>query len=199
MDKNATTSAPIHELLANRWSPRSFDPAVNVTKEQMQSLAEAARWAPSCFGAEPWSYIFCNKADDEEVWNKALSCLAEGNQAWVKNVPLIIFAIGQQNFTHNNKPNAHHLYDTGAASISLVLQAETLGLRGHQMGGFDPAKVVESFNVPDGWTAIATIAVGKQAPAENLTDDKMKEMEEAPRERQELGSKFFNGEWGKTL
>lgn len=199
MDKPATTSQPIHDLIAQRWSPRSFKPDVAVTPEQQLALAEAARWAPSCYGAEPWSYIFCDRHANQEAWDQGLACLAEPNQAWVQSAPLLLFALGRQDFEHNGKPNRWHLYDTGAASISLVLQAEALGLRAHQMGGFDPAAVIKAFQVPDGWDPIAAIAVGTQGQADAIEVDKMREMETAPRARQELGTKFFAGAWGRPL
>lgn len=199
MNKPAATAQPIHDLLARRWSPRSFKPDVPVTAAQQTALAEAARWAPSCYGAEPWSYIFCDRHADEEAWNKALACLAPPNQAWAGSAPLLGFAAARQDFERNGKPNRHHLYDAGAASFSLVLQAEALGLRAHQMGGFDPAKAVESFGVPAGWDVIAALAVGTQDEAAKLADDRTRGMEEAPRARQELGTRFFAGRWGQAL
>ena len=199
MNKKATTSQPINELLASRWSPRSFDPDAKVDADQVKALAEAARWAPSCFGAEPWAFVYCDKHSNPEGWERGFSCLAEGNQNWVKTASLLIAAFGQENFDHNDKPNRHHLFDTGAASLSLVLQAETMGLRAHQMGGFDPDKAKEVFAVPDGWTCISMIAVGKQAPAELLEDEGMIGMETAARTRSDLQDKAFVGMWGKGL
>ena len=92
LSKPASTSQPIHELLANRWSPRAFDPDAAIDRTQMTALAEAARWAPSCFGAQPWGFIFCNRDTDRPGWERALECLVPGNQAWAKNCPLLIAA-----------------------------------------------------------------------------------------------------------
>lgn len=50
MQKPAITQQAIHELLANRWSGRAYDAGKAVSQEQVVSLLEAARWAPSCFG-----------------------------------------------------------------------------------------------------------------------------------------------------
>ena len=63
MDKKADTNFPIHYLLANRWSPRSFDPEYILEDQQINSLMEAARWAPSCRGEQPWKFILFNKSD----------------------------------------------------------------------------------------------------------------------------------------
>ena len=57
LNKPAVTGPPIHDLLASRWSPRAFDAAKGVSRDQALALVEAARWAPSCFGDEPWRVI----------------------------------------------------------------------------------------------------------------------------------------------
>lgn len=199
MEKPATTAAPIHELLSKRWSPRAFNPAREITPAEMTALAEAARWAPSSYGAQPWSYIFCPRHAQVQAWEKAFAALAEPNQAWVQNTSLLICAITQLHFPHNDKPNRHHQYDTGAASVSIALQAEALGLRAHQMSGFDPEVIKTNFAVPDGFDPIAMIAVGEQASADKLPAGQVRDMEEAPASRDELGTRFFLGAWGSGL
>lgn len=199
MDKAAISTQPIVDLLAQRWSPRAFNPEREISVAEETALAEAARWAPSCFGAEPWGFVFCRRHADPTAWDKAMACLAEGNQTWAGNSSLLIVAVGEENFEHNGGPNGHHLYDTGAAAMSLVLQAGALGLRAHQMGGFDPDKAKESFGVPDGWKCISMIAVGEQAKPDTLPEGKMREMELAPRTRQDLGKRFFSGKWNTGM
>lgn len=56
-ERRAITSVPIDDLLARRWSPRAFDAARHVSREQLKALLEAARWAPSCNGDEPYRYL----------------------------------------------------------------------------------------------------------------------------------------------
>ena len=53
MKKPAITRQPIDDLLAGRWSGRAYDAARPVGEAQIVSLLEAARWAPSCYGARP--------------------------------------------------------------------------------------------------------------------------------------------------
>ena len=81
---NATTDYPIHELIANRWSPYCFDER-SVTDEDLRSLFEAARWAPSSFNEQPWSYVVAKKENSEE-FTRLLSCLVEVNQVWAKQL-----------------------------------------------------------------------------------------------------------------
>ena len=189
--------APIHPLLAERWSPRAFDAEAVLSEAEMSALAQAARWAPSCYGAEPWAFVFCPRGDSG-AWEKALECLAPPNQAWAKNAALLILACAQTHFAHNNKPNRHCGYDSGAAVFSLVLQAEAMGWRCHQMGGFDADKARAAFSVPDGFECMAFAAVGRQAAAATLPDD-LRAREEAGRKRRDLRENFFRGDWGRGL
>jgi nitroreductase len=75
--KKASTDHPIHELLAARWSPYAFEDR-SVAEADLRSLFEAARWAPSSYNEQPWSYIVARKEDPEE-FGKLVSCLVEGN------------------------------------------------------------------------------------------------------------------------
>ena len=195
VEKKAQTSVAIHDLMVRRWSPRAFDNNRPVSHEQIKSLLEAARWAPSCYGDEPWRYLLWDRKRDPAGWQMAFECLAGGNQIWVKNAPLLMASIAGSQFAHNGKPNRWAQHDTGASSMSLVLQAVALGLAVHQMGGFDADKLSEKFAIPAGYTPMAMIAVGYQADADIL-EGEIKERELAPRARKPLREKFFEGTWG---
>ena len=131
--KKSITSVDIDELISLRWSPRAFDISKPVSREQMKSLAEAARWAPSCFNDQPYIFIFWNKDLDADHFAKAYDCVNEWNQKWVKNVPVLVAAFASNAFKHNKKENRWGGYDTGAACENLCLQAVSLGLVAHQM------------------------------------------------------------------
>ncbi|MCP5157999.1 MAG: nitroreductase family protein [Gammaproteobacteria bacterium] len=194
LEKPATTSTPIAELLARRWSPRAIDPGQPVSREQLLALLEAARWAPSCFGDQPWRYLVWDRFRDAEAWQQAFACLAEGNQIWVKNAPILLLSVAAPHFGHNQKPNRWAQYDTGAASENLCLQATTLGLVAHQMGGFDADQAKATFNIPTDHACMAMIAVGHPGPVDGLPE-MLREKEQAPRERKSLAQIAFEGRW----
>ena len=100
---------------------------------------------------------------DPEGFQKAFDCLSENNRKWVKNVPLLMLSCAGSNFAATGKPNRWTQHDTGAASVSMALQAEALGLMAHQMGGFDAEKARAAFGIPADYTPMAMIAVGYQA------------------------------------
>ena len=154
-EKIAETSVPVAALIAARWSPRAIAPDQPVSKKQTTALLEAARWAPSCFGDQPWRVIVFDQSTDKEAWTKAFDCLAEGNQVWVKNAPVILAVVASSKFQHNAKPNRWAQYDTGAAAENLCLEATNQNLVAHQMGGFDGKALAASFSIPDDFTPMA--------------------------------------------
>ncbi len=195
MHKLAITQTPIHEIIANRWSPRAYDASKSVSKSQIIAMLEAARWAPSCFGDQPWRFIVWNKAQDETAWQQAFDCIVPSNQVWVKDAPVLILACADTLFSHNQTPNRWAQYDTGAAVMSLCLQATSLGLITHQMGGFNSDKVRELCAVPEQYTPMAMLAVGYEGDANQLPED-LKARELADRKRKSLDDLFFIGTWG---
>ena len=198
MEKLAITHVSIHELLAKRWSPRAFDPTKLVTQAKLLALFEAARWAPSCYGDQPWRYIVCNKDTNGAAWQAALKCLSEGNQSWAKNAPVLALAVSDSMFERNSNPNRWGQYDTGAASMSLCLQATAEGLIVHQMGGFDPDKARCAFSVPERYTPMAMMAIGYHADV-NALSEVARERELRPRSRRPLTESFFDGRWNKPV
>ena len=74
--KRATPDHPIHELIADRWSPYGFaDRAVSAA--DLRSLFEAARWAPSSYNEQPWSYIVATKANPSSLLEKCSEAEAQ--------------------------------------------------------------------------------------------------------------------------
>ena len=198
IDKIATTITPIHDLLAQRWSGRAYDPTKPVSRTQILALLEAARWAPSCFGDEPWRFLMWDKHSDAAAWQKAYGCLGAWNQDWVKNAPVLLLATADSIFQKTGKPNRWGQYDTGAASENLCLQAAALGLMAHQMGGFDADAARKQFNIPAAYTCMSMIAVGYRGTPDILNDE-LKALELAARQRQPLSDRFFEGAWGTPI
>ncbi len=196
-DRKAITSVPINELAAKRWSPRAFDESRGVTRAQITALIEAGRWAPSCFGVEPWRFLLWNRTDDAAGWQQAFDCLSENNRKWCHKVPLLMLACAGAKFEHNGQPNRWAQYDTGMAALSLTVEAVAQGLVAHQMGGFDIAKTRAAFAIPEDFMPMAMIAVGYQAAPETIVDEETRQKELKPRGRKPAAERFFAGSWGR--
>ena len=198
IEKPAITEQKIEKVIAERWSGRAYDPTNPITNEQVTALCEAARWAPSCFGDQPWRFVVWNRHEDEVSWQSALDCLVPGNQEWAKNASVLILAASVKTFTHNGNANRWVGYDTGAASISLCLQATAMGLMSHQMGGFDSSKLKANFALPEDIDLWAMIAVGHPAALDTLNEEELTRELNA-RERRPLSTMFYRGDWDVPL
>lgn len=198
LKKPAITHVPIHDVIAKRWSPRGFDAQRPVNRMQLTALLEAARWAPSCFGDQPWRYIVWDRFADAAGWEQAYACLTPGNQEWASQAPILMLSLASVVFSANGKPNRWAQHDTGAASENICLQATALGLMAHQMDGFDADKMRTLYGIPEGYTAMAMIAVGYQIEP-GLLSDVLRDRENAPRERRPLEENFFEGTWGRAV
>ena len=197
-ENRAITQTAIADLIARRWSPRAIDPDQPVSRDHLLALLEAARWAPSCFGEQPWRYLVWDRFDAPEGWRQAFACLAEGNQIWVKNAPILLLSLAAPNFGHNGQPNRWAQHDTGAASENLCLQATALGLVAHQMGGFDPEAAKTRFNIPADHAGMAMIAVGHPGAVDDLPAA-LAQKERAPRTRKSLEQLVFACRWGQSI
>jgi nitroreductase len=193
MEKPANADYPIHELLAKRWSPRVFaDRAVET--EKLRSMLEAARWAPSSFNEQPWSFILATK-DQSEDFDRLAGCLVESN-AWARGAPLLMLSVAKLRFDRNDRENRHAWHDVGQAVACMTVQATALGLRVHQMAGFDAEKARASLEIPKSHDPVAMIAVGYPADPANLTSDQ-REREMAPRRRRRIIEFVYGGLWGR--
>lgn len=194
MNKPAPTNHPVASIIANRWSARTIDPARPVERDKLMSMLEAARWAPSCFGDQPWCFLFWDRDRDAHAWEQAASILVQKNQLWARNAPVLILSCAKQHFNHDQKPNRWAQYDTGAAAENLHLQGVELGLVVHQMGGFNAELARERFNIPDEFIPMAMIALGYPGKLDDLAEE-FRSAETAARQRNQISQFVFEGCW----
>jgi nitroreductase len=189
----AVTDYSVHDLIASRWSPYSFADK-SVSDEDLRSLFEAARWAPSSFNEQPWSYIVAKKEDADE-FQRLLSCLVEVNQVWAKSASALALGVTKLNFTRNDQPNraAHH--DLGLSAANLVLEATARSLSVHQMAGVLPDKARELYSIPEGHEILTGFAIGYAGDPANLPEE-LRVRDGARRPRKPLKEFVFAGKWG---
>lgn len=196
LEKPANSQYSLHPLLAQRWSPLAFS-TQKIEPEKLYGLLEAARWAASSYNEQPWNFIMTTQ-DSREGFDRLLSCLAESNQTWAKQAPVLMLSVAKMHFEKNGKENRHAFHDVGAAACYLALQATAVGLRIHQMSGFDVEKARGLFQIPTGYEPVAAIAVGYQDEVQALPES-LQPREAAPRSRKPPESFVFAENWGKSF
>ncbi|AFL89011.1 nitroreductase [Terriglobus roseus DSM 18391] len=190
--KRGTADAPVHDLILSRWSPRSFADKP-VSDADLKTIFSAAAWAASSYNEQPWRFLVGRKGD--ETYTKIFNSLAPPNQAWAGSAPVLYCSFGKKTFSANGQPNGYGLHDTGAASATISLQAQELGLHTHGMGGFDKETLRAFFGVPSDFDAGACWALGYLGDPQNVPED-FKAAELAPRTRKPL-SEFVFSDWEK--
>lgn len=174
-----TIEKPILEQIAARRSRRAFAPET-VSQEQIDTLFEAARWAPSSVNEQPWRYVYASKG--QSLWVTIFETLNEGNRSWAKEAPLFIVSMAKKTFSRNGRPNPTALYDLGGANAFLSLQAADMGLNVHQMGGYDRDALRNHLNIPEEYELGVVMAVGFPGDAA-LLPEPLRARELAPRVR----------------
>lgn len=196
-DRRAPTTHVIHEILAQRWSPRAFS-TQPVESEKLQRLFEAARWAASSSNVQPWRFLITRHG--EESFRKLHDCLMDGNKPWTENVPVLLLSVTDTMFpAKGDKPareNPTAKHDLGLAFANLSFQATELGLHLHPMAGFDKEKVKTAFSIPSTYEPVTVTAIGYLADSSTLSES-LREREEAPRVRKPLKEIVFEGGWGR--
>ena len=189
-NKIAITAAPIAPVLAERWSPRSFNKDYLLTQHEALSILEAGRWAPSANNIQPWRFAYISKTDELHgaICEKGLTGF---NQSWAPNASALIVVAVQVN-TADGKENTGRKYDAGLAASMMVVQAQELGLHTHHIGGLVREEILELLKLDSNYEILTVIAVGKVAPAEELEGPAF-EREVAPRVRLELDEIMLYG------
>jgi nitroreductase len=148
------------ELTLNRYSPKEFDSARELSDQEISIIANDVRNSPSSYNQQPWVYILFDKKQAPDNFEKVLSCLAGKNKEWAKDAPLLILCLANLISNYDDKPNPYAEYDTGCASGTLSYSATSIGAQAHQMGGFDPEKARALFNIPARYKPMTVIALG---------------------------------------
>ena len=150
--------------IKQRWSTRAISPE-KFNLEDLSAALEAARYAPSCYNAQPWKFLVGYTEEDL----KTMRCfLNEKNQRWANAAPALILVLAFNKFAFNDQPNHWNQFDTGTAWGYLSLELQHRGLVSHAMAGFDPEKARKELNIPLEYDLIAMIAVGKKGNQETL-------------------------------
>lgn len=181
----------INDIFLNRYSPRAMS-GESISKEELMTLFEAARWAPSASNIQPWRFVYAMR--DTPEFDKLFSLLVQFNKDWCKNASALVVTISN-NLDFKDKSSVSHSFDTGAAWENFALQASIMNLIAHGMAGFDYVKAKTELDIPEDYTVEMMIAVGKHGKVEDLPETL--QTREAPSDRKKIEEFIFEGTFGK--
>jgi len=170
-------SYQIIKEIENRFSPRYFsDEKIKI--DDINSIFEAARFAPSGWNFEPWYFYWTKKNDIS--YDKIISSLTKYNR-FAKTAPVLVVGCFIKKFKGNK---SYYRHDLGAAVMSLVLQAQHLGYYCRQMGDFNKYKLIKLLNLEKAHHPFVIIALGKLGDYRDIDDGLLKrELDPRPRKK----------------
>ena len=173
---------PVDKIFVDRWSPRAMT-GEGLREEELMTLFEAARWAPSSYNNQPWRILYARR--DTEHWPLFLGLLVEGNRAWAKDAAALLLFVSKTTFDFNGETYPTYSFDTGAAWENLALQATLKGLVAHGMQGFDYERARAELRIPEGFRVEAMAAVGRPGRPEDLPESLRERESPSPRKKME--------------
>jgi nitroreductase len=180
----------VMQVIKGRRSVRKYKPDP-VSDKDVETVLEAARWAPSWTNNQCWRFVVIRDAELKEKLAATLD--RETNQAAtaVRKAPVVIVAcavLGRSGYYKGQirtDKGDWFMFDTALAMQNLTLAAHAMGLGTVHIGLFDAKEVAQLLDVPEGVAVVEMTPLGY--PDEEPT---------APR-RKELADIVFQEKYGK--
>ncbi|MBO0996664.1 nitroreductase family protein [Bacillus sp. SD075] len=178
-----------------RRSVRQYDAEYVMTEEEIREILEIAIQAPSSSNLQPWRFLVIqDKQTQQELLpiannqqqivdaSAVIAVLAdiEGfknaeriygelvNKGIMKNEikePYVASIMHNYGNFSAEKALSVAMIDGGLVSMQIMLAAKAKGYDTVPMGGFDEAKFVDAFNVPENFKPVMLISLGKGTKA----------------------------------
>lgn len=197
MTKTRSSTHPVNPLFLNRWSPRSYE-AKFMPENDVLTMLEAARWAPSANNIQPWRFIYSMRSDAQ--WDEFVSLLDPFNASWAKEASALVILISDTQVDakegQNSKQSHYNSFDAGAAWAQMALQATHMGYSAHAMAGIHKDDIQTSLQIPERYKIEIAIAIGRKGQPEQLHDHLRSR--ELPSNRLSLDAITFKGVFGNV-
>ena len=127
-----------------------------IPREVWDIVLEAARRAPSSWNHQPARYVVIT----DEGMKRAIGRVLHRCNAWAVNAAGIVVQFADPRDDDEVDGKAYYLYDCGCAMMSLIHQAQRLGISARQMIGFDEFQLKRELDIPDGCRVTVVTGLG---------------------------------------
>jgi nitroreductase len=185
------------DLVKKRRSCRFFKQGCEVPEDDIKTILEAARWAPSARNLQPVEFIVVR--DPER--RKRISEFSRQNQPTDSQVSIIVIGdlkraktvgdISTHDTTTNIKGIKMFIYMDAAAAIqNMLLMAEALGYDSLWIASFDEDGLEDYLDLPARFIPVSVICIGKRSkdivvPPKRTLDTRVHSEEWKPKEQDE--------------
>lgn len=193
---NRVPEFPVNKLFIERRSLRALSGEA-ITHEELMSLFEAAKWAPSSFDAQPWRFLYAHR--DTPLWEMFFNLLNPSNQEWAVKAGVLMVIISRTKFKVFDSVNPSHALDAGAAWQNMALQGWMNGIIVHGIGGFDYVRARSALAIPAHFEILAMAAVGRPGNDAAHLNAKRQAQEETPTQRNPVSSFIAVGPFVESI
>jgi nitroreductase len=138
------------QAIMSRRSNRVYEPKP-VSEEDLHTILEAGRQAPSASNRQPWHFVVVRAPDQKR--KVAEACC---QQNWMADAAVIIAGLGKV------KASGHQV-DVVIAIQNMILAATALGYGTCWIGAFEQQQVKGVLGVPDDLDVVALTPIGVPA------------------------------------
>lgn len=178
------------QLLEERISVNSFDPAGEISREQLESIIQAATTAPTAYNLQHWHFLAVTDKDrklalkqaafnQQKIEDAAAAVVVLGDLKAFEKAALIADDLSAKGYlpeaykdnlisTLNNAYSNERTQREEAirascfAAMTLMLAAKNIGFGTCPMTGFDPDAVRNTFNIPAHLFPVLIVTIGKE-------------------------------------
>ena len=190
MKNSRNQEFPIDSIFINRRSSRAIADQP-VTHEELMSLFEAARWAPSSLNAQPWRFVYAQK--NMAQWKDFFNLMDASNKVWAQQADTMVIVVAHLTSGYNGSRARTALYDVGAACQNLALQGSISGLVVRAIGGFDYEKANALLKLSQDYEVVVMFVIGKPGAIKDLPEKL--QIKEEYSTRRALKDFVFKGEF----
>jgi nitroreductase len=152
---------PTPDVFHRRFSCRAFTPDP-LPRATVESLLDAARWAPNGGNLQPWRFVVVTSPDRR----RELAAAALG-QSFIAQAPVVIVVCAVPEVSarlYGDRGRAlYAIQDAAAATQNLLLAATRIGLGSCWVGAFHEDRVARALDLPPGWRPVALVPIGHPA------------------------------------
>jgi nitroreductase len=137
------------QVILNRRSVRKYQ-SKPVDENDLKTIIEAGRQAPSAANRQPWHFIVVKSVDQRKHLAQACS-----GQTWLADAGVIVAGVGRPAVSDKWYP-----VDVAIAMENMILAATALGYGTCWIGAFDQDRVKEVLEIPEDMSVVALTPIG---------------------------------------
>lgn len=186
-------SAAALDVFRSRRSVRSYDPSHVIARKELEEILELATRAPSSSNMQHWRFLVIDTPElkqqlvpiannqqqvaeasaviavlgDTEGWRQAETIYGNSAKAGYMPEDVARSFIKRTTDIYSSLPPQTSrevaIVDASLAAMQLMLVAKAKGYDTVPMGGYDKAKFMEAYGIPDRFVPVMLLPIGKAA------------------------------------